>query len=137
MTCPRLACAVGAALLAVLSATSCKDENPVNGESPSNIIFPADSVSYGRHVEPLFRQTCSLIGCHDDGNHPSALKLTTYDNLMYGSLQVVVRGQPNQSVLVWRIEGRVGRLMPMNRNPLNQNQINGIRAWIAEGAKNN
>jgi hypothetical protein len=36
-----------------------------------------------------------------------------------------------------RIEGRLGERMPPGGYPLNQNQINGLRAWIAEGAKNN
>ena len=38
---------------------------------------------------------------------------------------------------VLRIEGRLGARMPLNQNPLNQNQITGIRAWIGEGALNN
>ena len=124
-------------VLLVMICAGCKDQNPVNGDSPSNIVFPATNVSYGRHVEPLFQQTCTLAGCHDDGNHQSALKLTSYDNLMFGSLPVVVRSKPDESVLVWRVEGRVGARMPFNRNALNQNQINGIRTWIAEGASNN
>jgi hypothetical protein len=37
-----------------------------------------------------------------------------------------------------KIEGRAdGARMPLNRNPLNQNQINGIRTWINEGAQRN
>jgi hypothetical protein len=50
---------------------------------------------------------------------------------------VVVAGQPAQSTLVWRIEGSVGQRMPLGMNPLNQNQIAGIRKWILEGARNN
>jgi len=56
---------------------------------------------------------------------------------MYGGQLVVVRGQPEQSTLVMRIEGRVGSRMPLDRRSLNQNQITGIRAWIGEGALNN
>jgi hypothetical protein len=50
---------------------------------------------------------------------------------------VVVPNDPGNSGLVMRIEGSIGARMPLNRNPLNQNQINGIRTWIAEGARNN
>jgi hypothetical protein len=124
--------------LAVLLFAGCKDENnPLSGDSPSNIVFPISNVSYGRQVQPLFNQTCALAGCHDDGQHQSVLKLTSYDNLMFGGALVVVRTKPDQSVLVLSIEGRVGAQMPSNRNPLNQNQIDGIRAWIGEGALNN
>jgi hypothetical protein len=56
---------------------------------------------------------------------------------MFNSLQVVVRGEPDQSVLVFRIEGSLSPRMPLNLNALNQNQINGIRTWVAEGALNN
>ncbi len=116
----------------------CKDINtPLPGDSPSNIVFPIANVSFGRQVQPLFNQTCALAGCHDDGDHQSVLKLTSYDNLMFGGALVVVRNQPDQSTIVLSIEGRVGSRMPLNRNPLNQNQISGIRAWIGEGALNN
>ena len=59
-----------------------------------------------------------------------------FDYMIMG-LPVVVSGSPETSDLVFRIEGRVGQRMPLNRNPLNQNQINGIRAWIAEGLQRN
>ena len=124
-------------LTLALAVTGCKDENPVDGDSPSNIVFPISNVSYGQQVQPLFNQTCTLAGCHDDGAHQSMLSLTSYDNLMYGGALVVVRNKPDQSMLVLRIQGSVGTRMPLNRNPLNQNQINGIRAWIGEGAQNN
>ena len=124
------------ALLAILG-WGCKDENPVDDDSPSNIVFPLSNVSYAQHVQPLFNQTCALTGCHGDGQQQSALRLTSYDNLMFGGQLVVVREEPAQSVLVMRIEGRVGERMPLNRRALNQNQINGIRAWISEGALNN
>lgn len=125
-------------LVSLLLAGGCKDENnPLDGDSPSNIVFPASNVSYGQHVQPLFNQACALSGCHGDGPQQSSLSLTSYDKLMYGGTLVVVRGQPEQSMLVMRIEGRVGAQMPSPQRPLNQNQITGIRAWIGEGAKNN
>jgi hypothetical protein len=131
-------CAGVLLLLIVFLAGGCKDENnPLDGDSPSNIVFPSSNISYGQQVQPLFNQACALSGCHDDGAHQSALSLTSYDKLMYGGTLVVIRGQPEQSMLVMRIEGRVGARMPLNRSPLNQNQITGIRAWIGEGANNN
>jgi hypothetical protein len=50
---------------------------------------------------------------------------------------VVVPAKPDASTLVLSIQGSVGARMPPGTYPLNQNQINGIRAWIVEGAKNN
>jgi len=124
--------------VALLSVAGCKDVNgPNDGDSPSSIVFPLSGVSYAQHVQPLFNQTCAITGCHGDGTQTSALRLMTYDQLMFGGTLVVIRNQPDQSMLVLRIEGRIGERMPMNRRPLNQNQINGIRAWIGEGALNN
>ncbi len=121
---------------------SCKDENSCIGPdcSPSDVIFPADSVSYSRQVQPLFNQTCALSGCHSSSER-DRVKLDSYENLMFGAgnppIRVVIPGSPETSELVFRIEGRASQRMPIGRNPLNQNQINGIRAWIAEGARRN
>jgi hypothetical protein len=135
---PPRRCAGILLVLSVFLAGGCKDENnPLDGDSPSNIVFPSSNVSFGQQVQPLFNQACALSGCHDDGAHQSSLSLTSYDKLMYGGTFVVIRGQPEQSMLVMRIEGSVGARMPSPQRPLNQNQITGIRAWIGEGAKNN
>jgi hypothetical protein len=117
---------------------SCKDENPTGAEgSPSNIVFPTFNVSYSQHVQPLFNQACAFAGCHDDGQHQSPLNLTSWGNTVIMVPGIIRIGQPDQSTLVFRIEGRVGQRMPLNGNSLNQNQINGIRTWIADSAKNN
>jgi hypothetical protein len=87
----------------------------------------------------LFNQACNFSGCHDDGAHQSTLVLTSYGQafLSLTSTGLVIAGKPDQSTLVLRIQGSVGARMPPGSYPLNQNQINGIRTWIVEGAKNN
>jgi hypothetical protein len=123
-------------LLGVCMAAGCKDENnPLDGDSPSNIVFPLSNVSYTYEVQPLFDQTCALSGCHDDGAHQSLLVLTSWGSLMNGNTFAVTSYKPESSLLVWRIEGSIGPRMPSVQRPLNQNQITGIRAWIGEGAK--
>jgi hypothetical protein len=119
--------------LACVLLSSCKDENPPG--SPSDIVFPPSNVSYERQVQPLFNQTCTFAGCHDDGQAQGKLKLTSYSNTVFSLPGVVVPGKPESSTLVLRIQGSVGTRMPPDRNQLNDNQINGIRTWIAEGAK--
>jgi mono/diheme cytochrome c family protein len=124
---------VACGLLAFGGPGCSEDDNPVS----SDVVFPPSNVSYGVHVQTLFNQTCTFSGCHADNAPAAGLSLTTYDKLMFNDLQVVVREQPDQSILVLRIEGRLGARMPLNRPALTQNQINGIRTWIAEGALNN
>jgi hypothetical protein len=94
-------------------------------------------VSYQAHVQPLFNQTCALAGCHDAGAPQGRVRLTDYGEAVIATPGVVIPGNPDASELVLRIEGKSGARMPFGRNPLNQNQITGIRTWIAEGAKNN
>ncbi|MDL1892769.1 hypothetical protein FBQ87_07760 [Sphingobacteriales bacterium CHB3] len=118
-----------------------KDEGIIGPDgSPSDVIFPTTNISYSQHVQRLFSQTCMYVGCHSQAEPADQLKLDTYENLRYGvrGLPVVIPGSPETSELVFRIEGRTGQRMPPNTtNPLNQNQINGIRTWIAEGALKN
>jgi hypothetical protein len=124
----------------LLVQTGCKDKNTLTpGESPSTVVFPERGVSYGVHVESLFNQACSLPTCHDDGSHAGGLSLTTYYNTVFAVPGIVVSKNPQNSILVMKIEGRgpSGDRMPPGQYPLNQNQINGIRTWIAEGAQNN
>ena len=124
-------------LALAVTGPACKDDvSGGNTDSPSDVVFPISDVSYSQHLQPLFNQTCALSGCHDDGQS-QVVRLTSYGNVFFAQPQVIVEGEPESSVLVMKIEGRIGQRMPLNRNPLNQNQINGIRAWIAEGARNN
>ena len=127
----------GGILLAALAGWSCKGTAPTGPDnSPSDIIFPDHGVSYSSQVQPLFNQACNFAGCHDDGVHQSPVILTSYGLAMQVA-GVIVPGKPDGSTLVLRIQGTVGARMPPGAYPLNQNQINGIRTWIAEGAKNN
>jgi hypothetical protein len=85
----------------------------------------------------LFDQACNASGCHGNGTQTNALVLTSYGTAVLTLPGVVVSAKPDASTLVLRIQGSVGARMPPGTYPLNQNQINGIRTWIAEGAKNN
>jgi len=130
---------LAATLLAggMLIPGGCKDSNPVGEDgSPSNIVFPTSNISYSVSVQPLFSQACNYSGCHGSDAPPNLVKLTSWGEMMATGPGVVVPKQPEVSTLVLRIEGR-GARMPPSGLPLNLNQINGIRAWIVEGAKNN
>jgi hypothetical protein len=121
-----------------LAIVSCKDSTPTGPQgSPSTVQFPDSNVSYGQHVQPLFNQACAFSGCHDAAVASDRVKLTSWGSVVVEMPGIVVAGQPSQSTLVWRIDGSVGQRMPLGMNPLNQNQINGIKKWILEGARNN
>jgi hypothetical protein len=105
-----------------------------------DLTMPDKNVSYSQHIQPLFNVSCALSGCHDNASAAGGLRLTSWVNTT-ADPQIVFPGEPDNSKLVWAIEGNtaVTPMPPVNGNvmPLTQNQIKGIRTWIAEGAKNN
>ncbi len=128
------------ALLVLSLNISCKDEDANN---PADVVFPATNVSYGQHVQPLFNRACAFSGCHGpDTFLDRGYSLDSYQNLTPGAAhELVIPGNPENSKLIWSVEGINGydglRRMPRNLSPLNDNQIQGLRRWIAEGARNN
>jgi hypothetical protein len=124
------------ALVVLFLVISCKDE--LTGVDDSLIVFPAANVSFGRHVEPLFQQRCGVSGCHAGSSPAARLNLQTpsYSNLMNHQPRLVVAGAGNNSLLIQRLDGRIQPQMPLRGNPLNQNQLDGIKKWIDEGALN-
>lgn len=122
-----------AAMLVGISA--CKDKS--NPLGPSDIVFPFSNVSYSAQVQPLFNQACAFTGCHNSTDRAGTLDLTSYGSLV-GTPGVVLPGKADVSTLWLRVAGASGLpRMPPGATPLNDNQINGIRTWIVEGAKDN
>jgi hypothetical protein len=124
-----------AAVLCFVS--SCKDQIADPNVNP--IVFPDSNVSYSKHVDLLFQQRCALSGCHAGSAAQAGLDLLTpsYSSLINHQPRLVVSGASNNSLLAQRIDGRLAPQMPYMSQPLNANQIAGIKKWIDEGAKNN
>jgi hypothetical protein len=99
--------------------------------------IPDSNVSFGEHIFPVFQTKCAIRGCHDDGTKAGGISLTTWVGAT--DPNIVVKGEPDNSPLVWSIEALAGisPMPPIGYPPLTQNQINGIKTWIKEGAKNN
>ncbi|MBS4027475.1 MAG: hypothetical protein KGZ58_02465 [Ignavibacteriales bacterium] len=116
----------------------CKES--VTDDNPKNIVFPDSNVSFEQHVQPLFHRQCNTSGCHDRGTHDlRGFDLESYQGFMSATVQrqIVFSGAPDNSPLIQRVEGTIGRRMPLNRTPLNQNQLKGLRSWVADSAKYN
>ncbi len=116
---------------------SCKDQ--VTNPNTNPIVFPSSNISYSKYVDPLFQQRCALGGCHAGSSAQAGLDLLapSYDNLMNFQPKLVNPGASANSLLVQRITGQIAPQMPYLSQPLNTNQIDGIKKWIDEGAKNN
>ena len=125
-------------LFYLLLFTGCKD-TVTGSEDIDKVIIPSSNVSFSQYIFPVFNVKCATSGCHDDATRAGDLSLTSWANATIDP-SVIFPGKPNNSKLVWAIEGQSG-IAPMPPigfiRPLTPNQIQGIKTWIAEGAKNN
>jgi hypothetical protein len=124
-------------LITIWSTWTCKDQ--VAGDDINKIVFPDSNVSYSKHVEPLFLSVCAIPGgCHAGDEPAAGVNLETYNDAI-SKVGIILRGDPENSRLIWAIEGRDPNVprMPLDLPPLNANQIKGLKTWIKEGAKNN
>ena len=101
------------------------------------------AVSFSQEVQPIFNQHC--IQCHEPGGRgevASGLNLTSYENVMKGANAgpMVIAGDVEGSNLLVLMEGRADPSirMPHGQNePVPKKDIQTIRSWIGQGAKNN
>jgi hypothetical protein len=110
-------------------------------EAVDSKTIPSSNVSYVNHIQPVLNVKCAVEGCHDVEYRAGGLSLTTW-TATTSDPTVVFPGDPNTSKLVWAIDSKSGTTTPMP--PINSgipaltsNQIQGIKTWIKEGAKNN
>ena len=101
------------------------------------------AVSFSQDVQPIINEHC--IQCHEAGGQgevASGLNLTSYENLMKGTNAgpMVIAGDVEGSNLLVLMEGRADPSirMPHGQNePVPKKDIQTIRSWIGQGAKNN
>lgn len=102
----------------------------------------AQEVSFKLDVLPILENHC--VKCHQPGGpgyEASGLDLRTYASLMQGTKhgKIVVPGDPLTSNMMVLIEGRADPSirMPHHERPLLKQQIEILRDWVAQGAKDN
>ncbi len=94
----------------------------------------ADPASFQKDVLPVLSERCGI--CHAAGNPQANLVLASHKTLLEGGLSgsVIRPGNPDQSLLIEYISGEKPR-MPKVGPPLTPQQVELIRRWIVEGAK--
>ena len=130
--------------VAVFVFSACRDtSDPV--KKLDEIVFPDSNISYAKQVQPLFFAACATASCHENARKGSAenggndnLDLTQYAGLWKADNTIITPPDTSNSILVWCIEWRpIVNISPMPpRTRLSQNQIQGIKKWISEGANN-
>ena len=108
----------------------------------SGAALAEEQVSYKLDVQPILQTRC--VECHQPGGQgyeASGLDLTSYKGLMKGTKHgpIVVPGEPFTSNLMVLVEGRADPQvrMPHNQRPLLKQQVEILRLWVKQGAKDN
>ncbi|MCP5142133.1 MAG: hypothetical protein H6980_07265 [Gammaproteobacteria bacterium] len=100
-------------------------------------------MSFKADVQPILENHCYKCHTNDGpGQKISGLNMGSYESLMKGTKygSVIKEGDSFTSAMVMLLEGRADPRLKMphgNEEPLSQAQIDTIKAWIDQGAKNN
>ena len=98
------------------------------------------TATFSEDIQPMLQIRC--VECHQAGAaglEESGLDLSSYEGVMKGTKHgpVVTPGNAMVSNLLVLVEGKAGIRMPHNKKRLNKCDIENLRAWINQGAKNN
>jgi len=98
---------------------------------------PPATVSYYEQVRPIFQNHCQ--GCHQPAKAQGGYVMTEFSALLKGGDigNAIVPGDVEASELVMRLELEEGdeALMPKGGPPLSKLEIETIKTWIAQGAR--
>lgn len=110
----------------------------------ATVVLAAESesgqVSFYNDIRPVFQTHCQ--GCHQPARarNSGAYVMTSYDLLVKAGESEetpVVPGKPDESYLVQLIMPEDGKAeMPRGQKPLHKSEVELIRKWVAQGAKN-
>ena len=112
------------------------------GLSAGSTLFAAetpatDAVSFDKQVRLIFQANCQ--GCHQPAKSGGQYVMTAFDKLVKGGESgsaAVVPGKPEGSNLLRLITPKDGKAeMPKGKAPLTAAEIEIVKKWIAQGAK--
>ncbi|MFN7996212.1 MAG: PSD1 and planctomycete cytochrome C domain-containing protein [Bryobacteraceae bacterium] len=95
---------------------------------------PSGAVDFATQVHPVLASRCAP--CHSGAKPAGGLSLTTRAQALAGGTNgpAIVPGQAEQSLLILKVTGAKGAIMPASGDPLTTAQIAALRSWIEEGA---
>ncbi len=102
-----------------------------------DLDFPEESeIKYLSHVEPFLRVRCAYAGCHSSTHQAGGMDLTTWFSIM-GIPGFVNTDKVESSLFLQVVNGQNPHLINLMLIKVRDNQINGIKRWIEQGAPNN
>lgn len=102
-------------------------------------VMPATAgskaVNFSTQIKPVLKAKC--YSCHKPGKAKGELDLTTKTGIQKGGSEgkLYKAGKGAESLLVKRLKGIGGDIMPQDDKPLSEAQIKLVTRWINEGAK--
>lgn len=130
-------------LLLLVLLASCGEK--IVEPAPIVLPQPGEAVVYSKHIAPIFQASCGSSGCHLDGARGGGVRLDSWVSTMAGSDSdgaMVIPYSVRMSHLFQHINSdtslspQATPRMPLSRDPLPDGQIDAIRRWIEEGARN-
>ena len=93
----------------------------------------AEKITYARHIRPIFQDNC--FKCHNPDKEKGGLNLTTMSAVMVGggSGQVVVPGDPDDSLLYLQMTHAEEPFMPPKSSKRPDAELALVRQWIEGG----
>lgn len=105
---------------------------------PPACSIVADSISFSKHIQPIFDKNCTLSGCHG-GNLPAgnlSLESTlSYSRLIRKGSGYVDSINPKRSVLYSALISTNNPMPPSGK--LDDCTLELIEQWMSQNAKNN
>jgi DNA-binding beta-propeller fold protein YncE len=140
----------------MLFLAGCKDEHL----HPPIVIDQTNNGFENYNVASIIVNNCATAGCHAGNHPPHGFDLSTHANLMRGSSdrgsndhqhkklnsatryggEAVIPFRADKSLLYNLITGNIidsSQKMPYHLSPLNESDIEVLRSWIDNGAKDN
>ena len=111
--------------------------NNGGGGTSSGVTCDPDSVYFSNQILPILISNCTQSGCHNDIDREDGVILTSYQSLRSTVENVTSTNWDDNELLEVLLEDDTDKRMPYGKPPLPQAQINLIKTWVQQGAKNN
>jgi len=127
-------------LIAILSI-SCTNyqigDDPLDDSDPTLVTeCSSDTIYFQNTILPLVVSSCATSGCHDQASHKDGIILTDYSSIM--NTGEIKAGDPGDSEFFESLTDKGDDLMPPPPfDAMKAEQIQQIKQWINQGAKNN
>ncbi len=114
-----------------------QDSIPVDSIPDNEIISNCDpdTVYFQNTILPLVVSSCGTTGCHDKASARDGVILTDYSSIM--TTGKIKPGDPNDSEFFESLTDDEDVMPPPPNESFNNGQIQLIKDWILQGAKNN